>query len=295
MNSDLKVSIIGLDTSHTIEFTKRLQAPDCPADQHVSGMRVVNCLRFPTPFQSEAGMDKRQNQLESWGVKVVTDFDEAVAGCDVIMIEINDPAYHLEYFKKCAQLGKSIFLDKPLADTTENGAVICKLAEEKGIKLFSSSPLRFSAELAKASETIPNTQFASIYGAIGDAPAGSSIVWYGVHAFEMLQAVMGRGATGVFVRNDAAGAIAIVEYGDGRRGVVELTTEMYFYGGCLRDAEKGVTFEVDFGAVYTSELKEIVEFFKSGKSPVGIADTMEVMALLCAADRSSKSGRLETL
>lgn len=32
------------------------------------------------------------------------------------MMEINDPSLHLEYFKKCADLGKPIFLDKPLKE-----------------------------------------------------------------------------------------------------------------------------------------------------------------------------------
>ena len=118
---DLRVGIIGLDSSHSIEFTRRMQAPDCPPDQRAEGMQAVTCLRFETPFQDQQGLDERQAQLEAWGVSVTEDFDEAVSGCDALLMEINDPQYHLDYFVGVAGLGKPLFLDKPLADTMENG------------------------------------------------------------------------------------------------------------------------------------------------------------------------------
>lgn len=295
MGTDLKVSLIGLDTSHTVEFARRVHAPDCSPADRVEGMHVTSCLRFSTPFQSEEGLNDRQKQLESWGIKVVTDFDEAVADCDAILLEINDPAYHLEYFKKCAELGKPIFVDKPLADNIANGKLMVKIAQEKNLRMFSSSSLRFSSQLEDACAAVPDAQFASTYGPLGDAPAGSSVIWYGVHAFEMLQRAMGLGATGVFARRDNAGVVAVVEYAGGRRGVVELTDEAYFYGGCLRDAEKGVPFVVDSSTIYSAQMRQVLEFLKGGDSPVAIEDTLEVMAMLDAADRSTVSGKFELL
>ena len=70
MSKDIRVAIVGLDTSHSIEFTRRMQAPDCPENQKVTGLRAVSCLRFETPFQDKDGLDGRQKQLEEWGVKV---------------------------------------------------------------------------------------------------------------------------------------------------------------------------------------------------------------------------------
>ena len=67
---------------------------------------------------------------------VTEDFDTAVADCDAIMIEINDPAKHLEYFEKCAGLGKPIFLDKPFADTLDNAVRIMQIAKENNVRLL---------------------------------------------------------------------------------------------------------------------------------------------------------------
>lgn len=293
MCSQKKIAIIGLDTSHTIEFTRRLQSPDCPEGQRVEGLKVVRCMRFPTPFQNEEGLDKRQKQLEDWGVKVSTDFDETVTGCDSVMIEINDPSRHLEYIKKCSVLGKQIFLDKPLADNFENGKKICEIIKKKNLRIFSSSSLRFVPELKEACNAITSPMYVYVYGTLGKAPSGSSIVWYGVHTFEMLQRTMGPGAIGVFTEKDSAGVVCVVRYPGNRRGIVELTNDVYLYGGCLRNKEKSVPFTVNMENAYSGELREIAGFFNGGNPPVKIEDTLEIMAMLDAADCSLKSGRNE--
>ncbi len=293
---DLRVALIGLDTSHTIEFARRMQSPDVAADQKVEGIKAVACLRFSTPFQNEAGLDQRQAQLEAWGIKVTTDFDEAVADCDALMLEINDAAYHLEYFTRCADLGKPMFLDKPLADNIEHGRAIYELIRKKNLKVFSASSLRFVPQLTQACDAVPEPAFAHMYGPPGKAPAGSSIVWYGVHAFEMLERAMGRGAVSVFARRDRAGVVAIVEYPDARRGVVELIEGVWLYGGSLRDRAKAVApFVVDMGRAYSDLLAEIVKFFKGAKPPVKLDDTLEIMGMLDAAERSTQSGAAEAL
>ena len=291
--NDLKIALIGLDTSHTIEFARRMQAPDCPPDQKVPGMRATACLRFPTPFQNKEGLDARQKTLEGWGVKVTPSFEEAVADCDAVMLEINDPAFHLEYFTRAAELGKRIFLDKPVADTIANGRKIAALATAKKAPVFSASSLRFVPQLVKACEAMPKPLLASTYGPVGKAPSGSSIVWYGVHAFEMLQRAMGRGALGVAARTDDAGVTAVVRYPEKRRGVVELSYVSYAYGGSLRDDKRIVPFVNDASRLYSDLLLKVGEFFRGGPAPVAIEDSLEVMAMLDAAQRSADSGREE--
>ncbi|MEN6356168.1 MAG: Gfo/Idh/MocA family oxidoreductase [Armatimonadota bacterium] len=293
MSEKIRTAIIGLDTSHSVEFSRSINDPECPAERKIDGMQVVSCLRFSTPFQSEEGLDKRQEQLESWGVPVTLDFDEAIADCDAIMLEVNDPTYHLEYFKKCADLGKPIFLDKPLADTIQNGKAIYDLAASKNLRIFSTSSLRFTSELAEASSQIPQPKMVWTYGPLGKAPAGSSIIWYGVHAFEMLQRAIGSGAVSVQSANTSTGVVCTVDYDDGRRGVVELTEGSWIYGGCLRDKEHAVSYSVDMSKAYTSMLRKVEAFFKGTEQPATLDDALEIMALLDAAEKSSQSHKLE--
>lgn len=293
MKSEIKVSVIGLDTSHSVEFPRRIQSPDCSPEQRVEGLKVVSCLRFKTPFQSEEGMDARQKQLEEWGIKVTTDFDEAVADCDAIMMHINDPAYHFDYFKKCVPLGKPIFMDKPMADNIENGRAIFDLAKRNNVRVTSASSLRFVEELDCALASMSQPLFVSTYGPLGTAPAGSSIVWYGVHAFDMLQRATGRGAVSARTIPDKAGVTVVVEYNDDRRGLVELTEGGSPYGGCLKDHKLAVPYVANLSMAYTCQLREVLRFFQGEEPSLTFKDTLEVMAMLDAAEKSLHSGKPE--
>jgi predicted dehydrogenase len=295
MAKDIRVGVIGLDTSHAIEFPRRMQAPDLDPAMKVPGLRAATCLRFATPFQDEEQLDGRQQQLEQWGVKVTRRFEEAVEGVDALMLEINDPAYHLEYFERSAGLGLPVFLDKPMADTIASGRKIDAIARKHGTRVFSSSSLRYVPTLVEACAAIPAPALASVYGPLGKAPAGSSVVWYGVHAFEMLQRALGRGAVAAWALRDALGATVVVRYPDARRGIVELTEGSWIYGGCLRALDKAHPFVVDLDRAYTDQLALVAGFFRGDPAPVTMEDTLEVMALLDAAERSYQSGREESL
>jgi predicted dehydrogenase len=291
----MKVAIIGLDTSHSLQFTMRAQAHECDPDQRVDGLEVISCMRFETPFQDKKGLDERTAQLEEWGVKVYEDFDRAVEGAEALLLEVNDPTLHVEYFEKAAKTGLPVFLDKPLADTYENGLEIARIAKEYNVRFFSASSLRFIGNMVKTVEKFDDIQCASVFGPLGIAPAGESVVWYGVHAFEILQRAMGCGAEAVTAVNDEKGVVAVVHYKDGRRGVVELAKGAFVYGGSIRtDSDKDV-FVCDMTYAYKGLLELIVRFFKGGLAPVEFDETLEIMNLLDTTVRAMKSGKTEKL
>jgi len=285
MSSELKVAVIGLDTSHSVEFVKRLQAPDCPPDQKVDGLRAVSCMRFETPFQNKVGLDTRQQMLESWGVKVTESFAAAVKGCDAILLEINDPAFHLAYVRKAVRCGKPIFIDKPLAATFKEGVKILALLKKNNIRAMSCSSLRFAAELEQALAAVPHPRFANVAGAYGKAPAGDSLIWYGVHAFEMLQRAMGRGAVRVLASETEAGVVAIVDYPGGRQGVVEVRP-FWHYCGRVMSNEKVEQFTVDAGKIYAAQMRAVAAFLHGGDAPLAMEDALEVLAMMETARRS---------
>jgi predicted dehydrogenase len=291
----VKTAIIGLDTSHSIQFTQRAQAPDCEPDQKAEGIEIISCLRFETPFQDKKGLDERTAQLEEWGVKVYEDFDKAVEGADALLLEINDPALHLEYFKMAAELGKPVFLDKPLAQDIESGVEIVKIAQEKNLRFFSASSLRFIEDLEKTAGKIKDIQCASVFGPLGVAPSGESVVWYGVHTFEMLQKLMGDGASEITAINDEKGVVAVVGYNDGRRGVVELAEGAFVYGGSARNDNDKEVFIADMKYAYKGLLDKIVKFFNGGEAPVQMHETLEIMNMLDTTVKSAKSGKTEKM
>ncbi len=287
----INVALIGLDTSHSIQFAKLMNDPECPRELRVSGMRTVSCLRFETPFQDQAGLDERQKQLEGWGVRVTEDFDEAVADCDAIMLEINDPAYHLESFARAAPLGKPVFLDKPLAGSLADGRAILELAGTHGTRVWSGSSLPFADAIKRALAKVPEVSVGHSFGAMGTAPAGDSLIWYGVHSFEMLQKLMGPGARRVSAVENERGVVTVVEYEGGRQGVVESICGMWHYGGRVQGAKGIAQFLVNAKFNYRNLLREVRAFFLGGPPPVAMEVTFEGLAMMAAARQSIESGR----
>lgn len=285
----IKVAIIGLDTSHCVTFPKLMQAPDCPKNIHVRGLKTISCLRFETPYQNKEGLDERQQQLEKWGVKVTENIDEALAGCDAIMLEINDGSFHLEYFKKVAALGKPVFLDKPLAMTLADGRAIINIMRQHGTKVWSGSSVPFCPPLEKTIAKAGKIQRAHVFGKFGRAPAGDSLIWYGVHSFETLQRIMGRGAVKVNAIESPTSMSAIIEFKDGREGVVELTPIWAFGGvifGTVNDQEQAIPFVLNSTHSHYNSLRLIKSFFKGGEPPVDMETTFEGLAMMCAARES---------
>ena len=93
-----KIAIIGLDTSHTVEFTKLIQGTGTD-NKIADGMHVSKAFRFPSAFQTEEGQDERQAILEDLGVTIMLSLEQTVEGVDAIFLEINDPVLHLQYLR----------------------------------------------------------------------------------------------------------------------------------------------------------------------------------------------------
>jgi predicted dehydrogenase len=294
MVQEQRIGIIGLDTSHTVAFTKLLQG-DAPPEQKVDGMRVVKAMRFPSVFQTEEGQNDRQAQLEKWGVTMVDTVADVLRDVDAIFLEINDPALHLEYFEKVAACGKPIFLDKPLASSLESGRKIAAIAQANSTRVWSASSLRFTKKLVSMMQEISEPLLCNVYGPLGKAAAGSDLVWYGCHATEMLTTIMGTGAQSVWAKEDSRGIVAIVNYGNARRGIIECNREAYQYGGRAQSADKLGTFDIIGDVLYYNLLLKLREFLVDGRLPVAMEETLEIQAIMDAAERSLASGQEETL
>lgn len=292
MSNKKKVAVIGLDTSHAVELPRLING-----EQADMGLQVTHCLRFETPFQNKEGLDGRSLQLQELGVTVTEDFDEAVADCDCLMLELNDARMHREYFERCVTLGKPIFLDKPFADSLVNAKAIDDAAKANGVPYFTASPLRFDRDLVRAVSENPLTvDSATVWGPVGRAPSGSSVIWYGCHAIEILERIMGVGAQSVQVFRDKRGYVGHVCYENGRRGIIELTDDGGRYGGVLREwlgTER--LFQCGQVPYYRMLVNALAEFFVNGVQPVSSEDSFEVMALLEAFDRSAQNGQCENI
>jgi predicted dehydrogenase len=77
--------------------------------------------------------DNAASAIEQYGVTRFMDVDELIQAADAIDI-VSTTTTHYEIAKKCLLAGKHLFIEKPLANTLEEGRELVKLVKEANVK-----------------------------------------------------------------------------------------------------------------------------------------------------------------
>ncbi|WP_257668309.1 Gfo/Idh/MocA family oxidoreductase [Parapedobacter tibetensis] len=289
--SGKRVGIIGLDTSHSVAFTKALNAAE--ADPKLKGYKVV--AAYPYGSKTIESSAKRIpgyiKEVQEHGVKIVDSISELLEHVDVVLLETNDGRLHLEQALPVFKSGKRLFIDKPIAASFADAAAIFQASAQYKVPVFSSSSLRYV-------ENIPMIRSGNLIGPVTGAdtfspavlePSHPDLFWYGVHGVEMLYAIMGMGCERVTRVHHANTDIVVGIWTDGRTGTFRGTrTGKNGYGGTAY-GEKGHVAVSEYNG-YNPLLYKIVDFFETGEPPVDAAETLELFAFMEAADESKRQG-----
>lgn len=291
--ADLRIGLIGLDTSHVIAFTKSLNDPS--SQDFVPGGRVVAAYKGGSPdLQASAGrIDKFTAELQDkYKVKIV---DSIPALCDIvdaILLESVDGRAHLDQARQVFLNRKPVFIDKPLAASLADAKEIARLARESGTPWFSSSSLRFAPPYRQALTDGAGGKIHGVetYGPAALEPTNPGLFWYGIHAVESLFTLMGPGCVSVTMSSNDDFDLAVGLWKDGRIGVVKGLRKGKEDYGALVYREKGIFHVPAQDVSYVPLIRQIMEFFKSGKPPVQPEETLEIMGFMDAAERSRQQG-----
>jgi len=289
--ADLRIGLIGLDTSHVVAFTSRLNNSD--EKNHVPGGKIVAAFKGGSPdIESSAsridGFTK--TLVEKYGVKLYDSIEELCRNVDAVMIESVDGRPHLEQVRPVFKARKPVFIDKPIAGSLRDAITIYKLAKESGVPCFSTSSLRFYPGLVE----LKSAKFGELKGAFSTGPCSlephhPDLYWYGIHPTEALYTIMGTGCESV-VRTTTPDTDLVT--GIWKGGKVGTVRGIRNAKAPYRVTVFGSSAVLDQapGGDYTPMLREIIKFFETGVSPVPLEETIEIMAFMEAADESKRHG-----
>ena len=301
--SDLKLGLIGLDTSHVIIFSDEFNNPE--AKHPLKGAKVVAAWPGGSPdlHSSISRVPGYTKDLsEKFGVKIMDSIEEVVAASDAILHTSLDGRVHLEQFKRIAAAGpgKPVFVGKPFALSTDVAKEIFAIAAQHGNPIFTSSSLRFSGALTRVltPEVKPTVKGAQFQGPAALEPTNPGFYWYGIHPIEMLYTTMGTGCRAVrCVSNDTFDVITGF-WADDRIGSIHCNrTGNYEYHGVIHFEKTSVHVNVqaEEKGFFTCLGEAILEFFQTGKPPVPTAETIELIRFIEAANESRANGGREVL
>ncbi len=288
--AQIKIGIIGLDTSHSIAFTKFLNGED--KKEEFKDFRIVAAY----PYGSKAIKSSYDRipgyieQVKGLGVEITSSIAELLDKVDCVMLETNDGNLHLEQAYEVFKAGKIVFIDKPIGANLAQAIAIFQLAKQYNVPVFSASSLRYIDQTQK----LRNGELGEVLGADCYSPAHlepshADMAWYGIHGIENLFTVMGAGCISVNRMSSEGTDMVVGLWNDGRIGTVRgARTGKAPYGGTAV-TDQGVVSTGTYSG-YEPLLEEVLKFFKTGVSPIPEKETLEIFTFIEAADISKNKG-----
>lgn len=287
--ADLRVGIIGLDTSHVIAFTKLLNRTNDP--NHIAGATVVAAFKGGSPdIESSASrVDGYTKQLrDEFGVKIVNTIPELCTLVDAVLLESVDGRPHLAQARPVIEAGKPVFIDKPVAGTLRDALEIYRLASERKVPVFSSSSYRFYKSLEEVKKAdVGQVRSVISYGPCHLEAHHPDLFWYGIHPTEALFTILGAGCESVVRTTTKESDVITGLWSNGRSGTLVGLHEDPSPHKVIVFGSKQVAEQKGSGD-YAPLVREIVRFFQTGLSPVSPAETLDIYAFMEAADESKR-------
>lgn len=288
-HAQVKIGIIGLDTSHSIAFTKFINGEN--KNEEYKDFQIV--AAYPYGSKTIESSYKRIpgyiEQAEALGVEIVPSIAELLEKVDCVLLETNDGNLHLEQAYEVFKAGKIMFIDKPIGANLAQAIAIFELSKEYNVPIFSSSALRYVPESQKLRNgELGEVQGVNTYTPGTLEPSHADMAWYGIHGIEALFTVMGTGCVSVNRMSSEGSDVIVGLWDDGRIGIVRAIREGHrpYDGHAFTD--KGIVSTGKYQG-YEPLLREILNFFTTGIPPVTEKETLEIFTFIEAADASKRA------
>jgi len=321
----IKIGILGFDNYQAVEYVGFFNNPKAEGD--LAGLRVVAAYPVTSADypESAALTEKWQKQMLSLHqnaadpkdrappVEIVNSVDELLNRCDAVMIWSLDGRQHLQQATAVLKAKKRLFIGRPLAASPADAVAILKLAEAMQTPCWSCSQHRYSPGFAgmRNHPEVGHVLGCDVYGGYDVKACAADQFTRSLHSIETLYTIMGPGCVKVSCTSTPSVESITAVWSDGRvatyRGIKDgavkysatvfgdkgvSTAGIYGHGVPV----KGVVPTDDKYMGYGGLAIELARFFKTGEVPVKPAETLEIFALLQAAEESrAQNGAVVTL
>lgn len=312
----VRVGLLGLDNYQGLAYAELFNHPK--AEGELAGVRVVAALPVGSADypESAALMARWQETLARFGaatekgalkdyhpVRMVDSIPALLANCDAVLIASLDGRLHLQQATPVLKAGKRLYIARPLAASLADAVAILKLAEMTRTPFFSSSQHRFSPGFIgmRNHPEVGKVLGCDVYGGYEMKGARADDFIRPLHSLETLYTIMGPGVATVRCASTPLAESFTLVWQDGRvgtyRGIKEgkvkysatvfgelgvSTAGIYGHGVPVQ----GVVPTKDKYMGYEGLARELGRFFKGGPSPVSASETLEIFAVLQAAEQS---------
>ena len=287
----IRVGIVGTNTSHAAVFAGLLNGTPNEGDDSaaaVAGAKVVGVWSSGKEGLSGAHPDAAQLADRFVIDRVVGRPEELVDAVDLALVldDLDGGVLHPELARPFLEAGTATYIDKPMALRPSDARALFDLADRHGGPLLSCSALRFANELGRLRSDGLGRPSSLISVGPGD--------WYnyGIHAVEAAVTVCGPGARSVLQLHSPDKDLTTISRADGVQLVISTLRDartpfhLTVYG-----SEGYAQTEVsDYAGFYANTMRAAVAMAETRQPPVDRRETLEVLEILAAGERSAATG-----
>lgn len=239
---------------------------------------------FELGYAWEESPNPEGKDLKAWcaenGMIPAESIEEVIEKSDAIcVLAPSNPEAHERLSDLALRAGKPLYIDKTFAPDKASAEKFFAIAKENGTPLMSSSALRYGEELTAALAG-HKFNYISTFG------GGRTFNEYSIHQIEMIVATLGTGAVSVERIGDCDTAHYIVRYADGRGA--SMTYGSFGFSAVLTGKDC-CAFPLEGTRMFDHLLENILDFYKTGISPIPPAETIEVAAIREAALKAEQT------
>jgi predicted dehydrogenase len=134
--------------------------------KEIEGVKLVG---FFDPNEANA-----KEVVAHYGLKRFADADKLIENCDIIDI-VAPTNFHFELCEKAIRKGKHVFVEKPLANTIEEGKQLVKMVKEANVKMQVGHVERFNPAYLAIKEMQLNPMFIEVHRLAQFNPRGTEV------------------------------------------------------------------------------------------------------------------------
>jgi predicted dehydrogenase len=290
MHNPIRLGCLGTDSSHLIEFSRRINAMN---DAGTSRCRVTSFWTDGKHDMPAADVAKWESATSDLGAKRLSSMEELLANVDGVLVLAVNGHRHAELALPSIERGLPTYVDKPLTCDLEQAKQLLAASRRSGARCYSASSLRFAKEVTE----IPRESLGEIIAidAVGPGELNAAmegLFYYGVHTIEMVDALFGKpGVRRVRATTASDRDVIDLDYDDGRVAHLRLERKAsYEFAGTVHGAKSLYQFRVNFTGVYDRLVEGMVRFFEGGPAPASLRDIVENVAVMECGNRSIRRG-----
>lgn len=283
-----RLGIIGSDNSHAEAFGVLANVGDS-AGRRIPDVQVTHIY----------GTDEARTREVAERAKIpniAVRSEDMLGNVDGVLCVWRHGSKHLKETLPFIKAGLPAFVDKPLASTVADARQLVSTAQQTKVGFTSFSTLRYCKPTVDWVASLPQTIDQPVVGvSTGPAQIDSEydgLVFYGIHAVELMHAAFGYGVSSVHATQHYKNVTAVCKYAAGHSATLNFMYDGAYVFHVSAFGKKGHAHHtVDSGSSYFDGMTVIMDMMRTGKWPLTAEQLVEPIQVLEATTKSLAEGQ----